>query len=288
MSAAPKKISEGIIQLPDGSIAFSLEKAAAEADKIMPVEYSVNDLILFLLNAQPEKTIRGRTAIFKEIFLMERELFGELLFRWEHVPGKDEHNLRTFLDKKLNMKWTVEAKITKSQKNAIRIFDSNHSSTIKINEEKTMATLTNDARHSWKPLYVFFVRIKGEEEIEILAKKHDLEECKFVPYFFGPYSFHVANKIENLVSIGLINKMGKKNTTTEEFKISSKGRKVIRAKYNNLPSKLRMKLEDMRKGLDQYGVDGILNDVYQNYNQFKEKSRIKNRYKLITWGRGKG
>lgn len=287
MSPAPKKISEGIIQLPDGSIAFSLEKAAMEADKITPVEYSVNDLILILLNAQPEITIRGRTTIFKEIFLMERELFGELLFRWKHVPGKDEHNLRTFMTKKLHMRWALEAKITKLQNDSIRIFDAGHSTTIKIDKEKTVATLTNDVGRSWKPLYVFFVRLKGEE-IEILAKKHDLEECKFVPYFFGPYSFHVANKIENLISTGLIEKTGKKNTTTEEFKISPRGRRVIRSKYNNLPNTLRVKLEEMRKGLDQYGVDGILNDVYQNYHQFKDKSRIKNRYKLITWGRGKG
>ncbi len=282
-----KKIADGIIELPDGTVAFSLDNAANEIKKIKPVEYSVNDLILFLLYAQPTKPIRSRTAIFKELFLIERDLFAELLFRWTHVPGKDEHNLREFLSQKLQMHWVSRAKIAKLKHDGIRIHDDKNSATIRIDKEKTKAILKDDVKYSWKPLYTFFVRIKNGD-VEILARKVDLEDCKFVPYFFGPYSFHVANKIDNLASLGLIEKTGKKNTNAEEFLISEKGKKIISSKYQKLDPAVRTELERLRQGLDQYGVDGILHDVYQNYDQFRTKSKIKNRYKLITWGRGKG
>jgi len=188
-----KKIAEGVFELPDKTIVYSMKRALQEYKRLKPVDYSVNDLILFLLYAQ-DKPVRGRTVLFKEIFVLEQQIF----------------------------------------------------------------------------------------------KNENMEDCKFVPYYYGPYSFHVANKLQHLISAGLVKQEGKKNTDMEEFSLTAKGKFVIKSKYKKLPTDLQKDLEKLRMGLDQLKTNGILNFVYRYYPKYIDRSKIRYKYKLITWGKGKG
>ncbi len=119
-------------------------------------------------------------------------------------------------------------------------------------------------------------------ERELFDKK-ELEDCKFVPYYYGPYSFHVANKLQYLISVGLIEKGGRK---IDEFRLTSKGKKLIKNKYNTITPKIRNKMEDLRIGLDQHG-NKILKAIYkrERFRKYVLNSRVSYKYKLITWGK---
>lgn len=124
--------------------------------------------------------------------------------------------------------------------------------------------------------------------IEEVLNKNEVQDSKFVPYRYGMYSFSVGNEITNLEYSGYIERRGKKNTKLEQFRITDKGRRHISEIFNSLPEDLQKKIREKRKGWDQLGYDGILRLVYQKYPEFKEESRIKERYKPIKWGRGRG
>jgi len=130
----------------------------------------------------------------------------------------------------------------------------------------------------FKELFVF------ERDI---FKNQNIENCKFVPYYYGPYSFYMANKLDALVKFGLVEVSIRRNVT--EFKLSKKGKKSIKRKYLELPIQVRRRMEDLRKGLDQHGVQNILKAIYKKpeYQEYIVKSRVAHRYKLITWGKSK-
>jgi len=186
-----KRKSKDVFELPDGSIAYTMEKALQEYKKIELMKYSVSDLILFLLYSQ-EKPLRGKTVFFKEIFYFEKEIF----------------------------------------------------------------------------------------------KKENLENCKFIPYYYGPYSFYVSNKLEYLIGSKFIKKTKQHDTGKDELVLTPLGKKTIQRKYNTLSPGVRDNIEKLRKGLDQYGIK-ILNIIYKDekYKKYIVKSKISHRYKLITWGK---
>lgn len=124
--------------------------------------------------------------------------------------------------------------------------------------------------------------------IKEVLKEYKIQDPKFIPYRFGMYSFTVGNALDNLEYSGLIVQKGKKNTKRETFGISEKGKERISRTFNSLPDELQEKIKEKRKGWDQLGYDGILRLVYQKYPEYVEKSHLKNRYKSIKWGRGKG
>jgi uncharacterized protein YwgA len=295
-----KRINDDVLELPDGSLALSMEKAIKEYRQTKPVKYSINDIILFLFFARYEKSIASRISFFKELFIIEREVFAEFLFRWEDVPGKDETNLNRFLksleiyrDYPTTRSMIPEYKNRTSNKDGTKtiLFQTyNKLSSITLDKYDTKATLRSDLQKiqdRWKPLYVFFVKTE-DNKLGIYKKTLDYEDCEFLPYHLGPYSFRVANKLENMIQLGIIEVKGKKNTSDEEFRLSSKGRQIIEPKYRKLPKRIMEKLSTLRKGLDQYSTKDILRHVYTYYPQYRVKSKIAHRYKLITWGRGLG
>lgn len=71
MWQAVQRIEKGVFRLPDGFVACTAERAAAEYKKIKPVDYAASGVILLLLSSQ-DKPIASRTLLFKEIFLFER------------------------------------------------------------------------------------------------------------------------------------------------------------------------------------------------------------------------
>lgn len=125
---------------------------------------------------------------------------------------------------------------------------------------------------------------------EEILKKYNLkiQNPKFVPYHYGPYSFTVAKVAEDLAFAGYIKIEGKKNTRKERFIITQQGIREIEEKWRKLNENLKKEIENHRIAWDQMGIDGILKYVYTYYPEFKEKSKIKNKYKDIKWGRGKG
>lgn len=141
-----------------------------------------------------------------------------------------------------------------------------------------------------KPIYG---RIKLFKELfllekEVFNKNSYLEHMQFVPYRFGPYSFRVGHLLEDLEMLGLILRKGKKNTGDESFSITEKGRKYIARLFDELPKDLLEEVKKRRIGWDELGSDGILRYVYQHYPEYKQKSELKEKYKTITWGRGRG
>lgn len=122
---------------------------------------------------------------------------------------------------------------------------------------------------------------------EVLNKKV-IQDPKFVPHRFGPYSYLVGNILNNLIFAGYVKSAGKSNTKSEKFFITEKGRKRIKPLFNALGASIRQQMMERRKGWDQMYVDGILKYVYTHYPRFTERSVLRKRYKIITWGRGRG
>lgn len=131
----------------------------------------------------------------------------------------------------------------------------------------------------FKEIFLIYQKLK-EKGIAV----HD---PRFVPYRYGPYSFFVAETLDLMETTGAIIHEGKKNTQMETFKINGKNVKSDEILTIIDPAILE-ELKKYRKGLDQLGTDGILRKVYQDYPEYKLKSEIKERYKTITWGRGRG
>ena len=284
-----KKLSDDVFELPDGTLAYSMKRAAERFPNIKQVDYSVSDLVLFILNSEKQFRIRGRTLLFKEIFLMEQEVFSQFLFNWDQVPGTDASKLLSFLSEKLGMVWVEEARIRKvDEEKVLVIRNDSRTLILSINHEKTKLILKGNMDNFTEPLYTFFIRETPEGHLKIYAKTERVEDCKFVPYQFGPYSFHVETTLENLAMSGLISRSGKKGTTMESFKVTPRGSRAIRNKYLSLSSELRRKISESRKGYEEFSTDGILNYVYTNYPQYSVQSRIANRYKSMTWGRSRG
>lgn len=119
-----------------------------------------------------------------------------------------------------------------------------------------------------------------------IFKGENLENCKFVPYHYGPYSFYVANKLNYLVRKNLIHRSKEEGTGKIVFEITYRGKRAISKKYVNLSNPVKKRMITCRMGLDQLGMK-ILNLIYRDkkYEKYIVKSRISHRYKLISWGK---
>lgn len=83
---------------------------------------------------------------------------------------------------------------------------------------------------------------------------------------------------------GYVQVKGRRNSNSESFSLTDKGKKFAKKTFNKLNRFTRNEIIEKRKGWDQLGTDGILNYVYTHYPKFKKKSLLKNRYKDILWG----
>ncbi len=119
---------------------------------------------------------------------------------------------------------------------------------------------------------------------EILSPKR-VEDPKFVPHRYGMYSFLVANRLKNLQYNGLIKVEGKKHASSERFQLSNIGIEKASAIFGKLSYHLQNDLREKRKGWDQLGIRGILRLVYGKYPKFTARSKLRDRYKPITWGK---
>jgi len=118
--------------------------------------------------------------------------------------------------------------------------------------------------------------------------KTNTQDPKFVPYRFGPYSFHLTDLLSTLHVDGYLQVKGRKNSNSESFSLTDKGQKYAKTLFNKLSKSQKNEITIKRKGWDQLGTDGILNYVYTHYPKYTVKSIIKNRYKDVIWGKGTG
>jgi uncharacterized protein YwgA len=122
---------------------------------------------------------------------------------------------------------------------------------------------------------------------EVLGERQ-VQPARYVPQRFGMYSHLVTNTVANQELARLVVREGKKNTKAESFRISKKGEEYIASMFQSLPPDLQQTLMERRKGWDQWGREGILQYVYQQYPAYRDTSVLKNRYAPIIWGKGKG
>ena len=144
--------------------------------------------------------------------------------------------------------------------------------------------------HKKKPVYGRTLLMKQIFLLyeEILSKTDiNVQDPKFIPYIYGPYSFNVMQVIEDLFFSGSIIIKGRKNSRNETFKISDKVASKASDKFSQLPMDIQKNILESRISWDQLGTDGILRYVYFKYPLFKEKSKIKEKYADINWGKGK-
>lgn len=106
----------------------------------------------------------------------------------------------------------------------------------------------------------------------------------FVKYRHGPHSFHIAELLNTLHADGILDRRGRRNSNSESFRLTQKGRKMAAGAMGRLSGKERGLVSEKRMGWDQLGVRGMLNYVYAKYPEYKEKSALKNRYKDVAWG----
>lgn len=188
-----QSIGRGAFRLPDGSVAYTAKRAAAEYKKLGPVAYTAADVILLPLSSQ-DRPVAGRTLLFKELFLFEREVLA------------------------------------------------------------------------------------GES----------VEDCRFVPHYYGPYSFYMACKVREMARRGLIEISGGGAAAASTYALTPKGLEMARERRRTVPAGLANRMARLRKGLDQHGATHILKAIYlrDEYAGYVTKSRVAHRYKAITWGRG--
>jgi len=124
---------------------------------------------------------------------------------------------------------------------------------------------------------------------EILSETSiKFQDVKFVPYSYGPYSFYLMDTINHLNFSGDLIIDGRKNSSKESFILTARGIDNAKKVYDSLPKNIRDIISNKRIGWDQLGTKGILRYVYNYYPAFKQNSKIKNKFKEITWGKGKG
>ena len=124
---------------------------------------------------------------------------------------------------------------------------------------------------------------------ERFPSKMYVEDPQFVPYRLGPYSFKIASIMEGLIMGGYVSTYGRKGSNKQVYNLTKKGRilfELTQEKYSHLTGIL----SELRRDMDEFGTRGLLRYIYNNpaYKKYLVKSQYRDRYKDITWGRGKG
>lgn len=141
-----------------------------------------------------------------------------------------------------------------------------------------------------------------EKLIFLLDKEGDVgkwlqESPEFESHNFGPFSSKIYQAVESLVGYGLLEDSKVASTTTEDtweaenvlgaeavdrfaerrFRLTEKGRRYYESLRSELPSGT---VESLGKFKDRFGnipLGKLVRYVYQNYEQFTDKSLIRKR-----------
>ena len=136
--------------------------------------------------------------------------------------------------------------------------------------------------------------LRLQEELFIAYKERfspemHAEDPQFVPHRLGPYSFKVASVMDGLIFGGYVNTYGRKGSSKQIYNLTKKGRILFKTTQEKC-SHLTNILSELRRDMDEFGTKGLLRYIYNNpaYRKYLVKSQYRDRYKDITWGRGKG
>ncbi|MDQ1251666.1 MAG: hypothetical protein QG646_774 [Euryarchaeota archaeon] len=114
------------------------------------------------------------------------------------------------------------------------------------------------------------------------------ERAEFIPHFLGPYSEASEVSMDNLVSMGLVEK--KEGNT---YKITPLGIKVLSLKQNIFSPEEKESIEDFKEFMSNLTNDEILLFIYASYPDFTVesteyhrimKSRVKNSISIYKKG----
>jgi hypothetical protein len=114
------------------------------------------------------------------------------------------------------------------------------------------------------------------------------ERAEFTPHFLGPYSEASEVSMDNLISMGLVEK---KESNT--YKITPSGINVLRLKQDVFSSEEKESIADFKGFIDNLTNDEILLFIYASYPNFTiesteyhriMKSRVKNSISIYKKG----
>ncbi len=114
------------------------------------------------------------------------------------------------------------------------------------------------------------------------------ERAEFIPHFLGPYSEASEVSIDNLVSMGLVEK--KEGNT---YKITPSGIKVLGLKQDTFSSEEKKSIADFKEFISNLTNDEILLFIYASYPEYTiesteyrriMKSRVKNSISIYKKG----
>ena len=121
--------------------------------------------------------------------------------------------------------------------------------------------------------------------------KRNTMDPKFVEYDYGPYSFLVADILEELKYTGNVCVKGRKNSLAEKISLTNNGKKNAEERINRISeeikSKLFSELKHKRILWDQLRNEGLLNYVYSEYPTYTTKSKIKKKVTHSIWEVGR-
>jgi len=75
------------------------------------------------------------------------------------------------------------------------------------------------------------------------------QDPKFVKYRLGPYSFHLMEMISTSSSDGLIQVKGRRNSNSESFRLTQKGKKYAKKIFNEVSASTRKEIIQKTKGM---------------------------------------
>ncbi len=129
------------------------------------------------------------------------------------------------------------------------------------------------------------------KEVLPIELKNKSINPKFIDYTYGPYSFLIADVLEQLKYDGYVSVEGRKNSRTEKFSLTNEGKKEAEKRIELLSDKkckqFSQELKNRRRTWDQLGNRGLLNYVYKNYPEYTKNSRIKYKISYDIWDEGR-
>jgi len=126
-------------------------------------------------------------------------------------------------------------------------------------------------------------RIKYQKGLFLFLKElekrgYKVQDPHFVPHDDGPYSFALANILDELIWSGFIEAKGVHGKETEEFKLTEKGKnEAILLIKEKIKEKDLRDLITFRQSIDQYTVDGILHYMRTNFPEMRRPRKPRGR-----------
>ena len=102
----------------------------------------------------------------------------------------------------------------------------------------------------------------------------NVDNQKFIPYDYGPYSRIVDDTLRDMVNKGIVKVEYRANRQKEVFILSEKGKMLIEVLFEQFGNSELELIKKRRKAWDQLGYYGILQKVYGEYPAYRSKSKI--------------